>query len=353
MNISQCPRTVAHAVRQFLSSRMPQERAALCRLDRGSPRWRDYAAELRLVFGLDEENSELCRDACEVIADAELAADVIMSRSVEAARAGRFRTSYRSKHADAYRENRIRAYFARAVEVLDAASERMRAGDYPVGVIYAQRGCTLMDHALATRLEGCEEMVASVDVAAWLYHGCSSEWIVGVVCIRNRLPLIGAEFLLERIRRHGQDRNAWLMLADCYCRVGRLYDEQRVYEMLIERRMDNADSWNRLGVCHFDQKNYDEAIHCYRRAIALRPDYALAYNNMGESHYRRGQIRRAMGCYGLSISLNAEYHEVHRLLGDVYRDLGLHDKFLECYRRAAALNDGPARSYLRKIGETV
>ena len=117
--------------------------------------------------------------------------------------------------------------------------------------------------------------------------------------------------------------------------AGHSADAAALYQAILSRDPDHADSLHLLGLITAEQADPHAGIAMIRRAMALDPGSAAHHNSLGHAYRRLGQIEQAAREYGAGVALRPNSGEVLSNLAGALRDLGRHAEAIEYYRRAA------------------
>lgn len=162
-------------------------------------------------------------------------------------------------------------------------------------------------------------------------------------------------------------------------RAGKLAEAQNLYNRILSRNPDHADSihllgliaaqtgsageaisliaraielndavpyyHNNLGKIFKDTGRLDEAQKHLQRAVALMPVYVDAINNLGTVFHARHEYAKAEEHFARALKLDPDYADSHNNLGGVYLQQGLLDKAQSSFERAHALKPACSETY--------
>jgi serine/threonine protein kinase/tetratricopeptide (TPR) repeat protein len=100
--------------------------------------------------------------------------------------------------------------------------------------------------------------------------------------------------LQEIVRSDVQNFVNYLLLGNCYVRLGQLHAAISCYSAGIALQPELPWAHVNRGLAHLDLQDYPSAIADFDRVIALRPDMAEAYINRAVAHMGIGDFARAV-----------------------------------------------------------
>jgi predicted O-linked N-acetylglucosamine transferase (SPINDLY family) len=170
------------------------------------------------------------------------------------------------------------------------------------------------------------------------------------------------------LHRSGFDLSRGFQQAASFQAQGRLWEAERLFELVLKADDRHFESLYRLGLIRLQQRRFgdaehlfrravevdkssadahqflgfaltglarlEEAIRSYQKAIALRPRFAEAYNNLGYALQVLGRLDEAIAQYEKAIAIRPDYHEAHNNLGNVLHLLNRSEEAIACYRKA-------------------
>ena len=95
----------------------------------------------------------------------------------------------------------------------------------------------------------------------------------------------------------------WLILGNCYVRLGQLREAASCYSTGIALRPEVVWSYVNRGLVHLDLKEHSEALADFDQVIALRPEMVEAYINRALARMGLGEFAEAVA--DLSLRSNA------------------------------------------------
>jgi predicted O-linked N-acetylglucosamine transferase (SPINDLY family) len=131
-------------------------------------------------------------------------------------------------------------------------------------------------------------------------------------------------------------------------RAGRLNEALPLYQRVLERDPNHADSLHRLGEIAHRAGRHDLAVELVEKAIAVDPQAARFHATLGEALAAQGKPGDAVAAFRRAIALDPDVAATHTNLGAALRELGQFEESATACRRAIALdpNLAPAHSDL-------
>ena len=86
----------------------------------------------------------------------------------------------------------------------------------------------------------------------------------------------------------------WLLLGNCYVRLGQLREAAACYSTGVALRPEVPWSYINRGLAHLDLKNYSDALADFDQVIALRPEMVEAYINRALARMGLGEFAEAI-----------------------------------------------------------
>lgn len=126
-------------------------------------------------------------------------------------------------------------------------------------------------------------------------------------------------------------------LAQQHHRAGRLSEARGIYQQIIVRQPDHADSLHMLGMLARDAGQYEAALNWTYRALAAKPDLADAHYTLGLILKKMGRLDHAIEAYQNAIRLQSNYAEVFNSLGIARRETGKLPDAIKAYRDALSI----------------
>jgi tetratricopeptide (TPR) repeat protein len=123
---------------------------------------------------------------------------------------------------------------------------------------------------------------------------------------------------------------------------GRLEQAARLYQTILGRFPNHADSLHLLGVVALQLGNPQRAVELIGRAIALQPGVAAFHCNLAEAYRMLGQHDRAVSCCQLALRLQPNYPEAANNLGLALLAQGNTDAAVAQFREAQRLKPAVA-----------
>jgi tetratricopeptide (TPR) repeat protein len=123
---------------------------------------------------------------------------------------------------------------------------------------------------------------------------------------------------------------------------GRLQQAAQLYQTILGRYPNHADSLHLLGVVALQLGNPQKAIELIGRAIAINPGAAAFHCNLAEAHRALGQLERAVACCQLALRLQPNYPEAANNYGLALLAQGRSDAAIAQFRDALRLRPGIA-----------
>lgn len=128
--------------------------------------------------------------------------------------------------------------------------------------------------------------------------------------------------------------------AEGHFRVGRLYDQDRQYEMALKsfRRAIAQDPaypepYFGIGRMHHIQERFDEAVRAYQKAVDLKPDYAVAHDNLGLVQESEKNFRAAAQSYERALQADPKRSATWHRLARVHLRMSEYSKAEQIARR--------------------
>lgn len=100
------------------------------------------------------------------------------------------------------------------------------------------------------------------------------------------------------------------------------HEAAEVVEGLIERRPEQADSWDVRGSFYYEFHNLDEAVKCWKRCLELDPGFAEAYYRIGVAARDRGRFKEAVDWFRKALEHAPGEPQVMVHLAQTLMDLG-------------------------------
>ena len=119
---------------------------------------------------------------------------------------------------------------------------------------------------------------------------------------------------------------------------GRLGDAKTLYQQIIARSRNDADSWINLGCVHGQLGELADALRCFEKALHLSPRSAEAYVNLGKIHADQGQWEQAARAYGGAVKLKPDWPQALFDYANALHRLGRLPEAIDHYQRALALD---------------
>jgi tetratricopeptide (TPR) repeat protein len=111
--------------------------------------------------------------------------------------------------------------------------------------------------------------------------------------------------LLKKVTKdEPSNAEAWVLLGDCYARLGKNKNAIRAYKKVIGINPEHADAIFRLGVNYTRLGNHSNAIEAYKEVIRIQPEHAEAYFYLGMSYDSIGRIGDAFEHYKILKTLD-------------------------------------------------
>ena len=76
------------------------------------------------------------------------------------------------------------------------------------------------------------------------------------------------------------------------------------FNLVIERRPDFAEGWNKRATLYYLMDRYDESARDVERTLALEPRHYGALSGMGLIELQRGRLPQAMEWFGKALAVN-------------------------------------------------
>lgn len=136
----------------------------------------------------------------------------------------------------------------------------------------------------------------------------------------------------------------------------RFGDAEHLFRRAVEVDKSSADAHQFLGFALTGLARLEEAIRNYQKAIALRPAFAEAYNNLGYALQVLGRLDEAMAQYEKAIAIRPDYHEAHNNFGNALHLLNRSEEAIARYQTALEIKPDYAEAYwnlgtaLRAVG---
>jgi len=114
-----------------------------------------------------------------------------------------------------------------------------------------------------------------------------------------------AKNLLKKVtKEEASNAEAWVLLGDCYTRLGKNKDAIRAYQRGLAIDPEHADAIFRLGVNYTLLGNHSNAIEAYKEVIRIQPRHAEAHFRLGISYDSIGRIGDAFEHYKILKTLD-------------------------------------------------
>jgi len=111
-------------------------------------------------------------------------------------------------------------------------------------------------------------------------------------------------FVKQAVEEQPSNVEAWLLLGDCYSRLGKDKKAVRTYQEVIRIKPEHADAIFRLGVSFTRLGQHSNAIEAYKQAVRIQPEHAQAHFYLGVSYDRMGRIGHAFEHYKILKTLD-------------------------------------------------
>ncbi len=130
--------------------------------------------------------------------------------------------------------------------------------------------------------------------------------------------------LQRAIAESTQFRDAYVLLADCYTRIGMEDKAQETYKKLID--LDPAEGHYALGAFALKSGKYQEALNHFREALKHKKKFAKAYYGMGMVYEAMGDIETAIENYERAVKMKPKEGIFRKRLGKAYLAAGENEK---------------------------
>jgi tetratricopeptide (TPR) repeat protein len=125
---------------------------------------------------------------------------------------------------------------------------------------------------------------------------------------------------------------------------GRLWDAERLYEIILKTDDRHFESIYRLGLIRLQQSRFVDAVALFRRAVKIDRDSADAHLHLGVALTGLRRLEDAIPRYERALAIKPELPEAHNNLGYTLQLLGRHEEAAAHYERALAVNPGYAEA---------
>lgn len=130
--------------------------------------------------------------------------------------------------------------------------------------------------------------------------------------------------LLEAMQSFSESLRPARMLADVFQRQGREPDARRMFEFVLARDPNDAETLTRYGHFLRSRAVADEAETAFQRALAMAPDLPDAWEGLGMTLVDVGRLDEAEQCFLNALDLDAGRVQTRCNLGFVQYRLGRH-----------------------------
>ncbi|MFQ5962992.1 MAG: tetratricopeptide repeat protein [Candidatus Scalinduaceae bacterium] len=144
----------------------------------------------------------------------------------------------------------------------------------------------------------------------------------------------------------------WLQKGYNYHQAGNLAAAAQLYQKLLKKQPEHADTNFLLGTLNLQQGNHDTAATFLRKAIKLKPDNVVAHNNLGTALQEQGKLDEAVATYNQAIAINPDYADVYFNLGNTFKKQDKFYEAIESYRCVIALKSDDAEVHFN-LGNTL
>ena len=127
--------------------------------------------------------------------------------------------------------------------------------------------------------------------------------------------------------------------------AGQLSEAKAVYEEILLRYPEHADTLHLLGILLSQLGSHEQAVTTLQHAIRIKPQVALFHNNLGTALRKTGRPAEAEAAYSLSIALNPNDPLAHNNLGDIFRSQGRVEEAAAACRHALMLSPDYAQAH--------
>ncbi|NVM24705.1 MAG: tetratricopeptide repeat protein [Desulfobacterales bacterium] len=122
-------------------------------------------------------------------------------------------------------------------------------------------------------------------------------------------------FVKKVVEEQPSNAEAWLLLGDCYSRLGKDKKAIRPYQEVIRIKPEHADAVFRLGVSFTRLGQHSNAIEAYKQAVRIQPEHAQAHFYLGVSYDRMGRVGDAFEHYKILKTLDESLaDELYRII---------------------------------------
>lgn len=118
-------------------------------------------------------------------------------------------------------------------------------------------------------------------------------------------------------------------------KAGDIYPARQVFEAIVKKATEAADSWRMLGVCHSELDNDKVAIECFKRAVEIDPYNLEALRDLGTSYVNELNSIRALETLRAWITHNPRFIGLE-IKADAYSDGSLMEEVLHMMMEADA-----------------
>jgi tetratricopeptide (TPR) repeat protein len=98
---------------------------------------------------------------------------------------------------------------------------------------------------------------------------------------------------------------------------GKLADAEKIYQVILDEQLENADANHLLGLIRSEQDDSDNAVALIQKAIRKNDRAAPFHHNIAGIYRRMGRLEDAEREFRIAISLKADYGEAYQGLGEM------------------------------------
>jgi tetratricopeptide (TPR) repeat protein len=157
-----------------------------------------------------------------------------------------------------------------------------------------------------------------------------------------------AAYLERYLVEMPSDVKAWLLLGDCYDRLGRWKKAVEAHDAALEVKPDCSEACMGRGYSLLDGAAYDEAVEAFRRAARLEPISAEAQGGLGLAYYYARQYDESTTSFRKAVSLEPTSPIYHHNLGMALSGKGMYRAAIAAFTRSLKLDPSGAKTWVRR-----
>ncbi len=177
----------------------------------------------------------------------------------------------------------------------------------------------------------------------WMLEREDSPWYPTMRLFRQVKPGDWGEVMVrvraaleERLVHHWQPASwkPWLAEALVHHQAGRMAEAEQLYQRILKRQPEQADTLRLFGVLNRQRGKLEEARTWLEKALVVQPQSAESHHDLGLAFFEMGRLEKAISAYQQAIQIQPEFSDAHYNLGNAYYALKRWKEAEASYRRA-------------------